>query len=86
MKYPFNIKNQINTPDIPNFDKENLNLSEKEFKQSYAYKKYVEPLEKQHKSEKKNNVLNWIKQHIFDILQAITSLVAIALSIIAIMK
>lgn len=58
----------------------------KNFKNSIAYEKYVKPLKNQTKLNKKQKLLKWLKEHTFDILQAIGTIVAIIISIFALMK
>lgn len=64
-------------------DKETIekikNIDEKEFKKSYAYKKYVKPLKDREKSYRKSKRSNWWKNNWI----AITALIIAIITLIA---
>ena len=71
----------INFPDPPKLDEEKLNsitkVNIKEFKDTYAYKKYCLPYVKQAKKEKWIRVKDFVLKHIIDIVALIISIIAL---------
>ena len=50
-------------------------------KNSYAYKKYIKPIQDREKSIKQEHIKNWFKTHIFDLLNLIIAVLALIVAL-----
>lgn len=69
--------------DLPEFSDEHIHkLKEKDFKQSVAYKKYINPLIEEEKAKKRASRISWWKNNWISIITLVVSVLSLIATVI----